>query len=51
MQLVLFTIALFLCSVLSVRGYEDSTLGDDDFAEFEQFDSEDDTPVDGNTLS
>lgn len=47
MRLVL-SIALVLCSVIAVLGYEDSTLEDDDFAEFEQFDAEDDTPVDGN---
>lgn len=39
-------IALLSCSLLVVRGYEDiQTLEDDDFAEFEQFEAEDETPV------
>ncbi|KAM3965639.1 PAT complex subunit CCDC47 [Aphomia sociella] len=45
MRLVLYSIALLLCGVITAKAYEDTTLEDDDFAEFEQFDSEDDGVV------
>ncbi|CAG5033408.1 unnamed protein product [Parnassius apollo] len=45
MRLVL-PIVLILCSAHFTHAYEDTTLEDDDFAEFEQFDVDDDTPVD-----
>ncbi|XP_072944727.1 PAT complex subunit CCDC47 [Epargyreus clarus] len=35
-------LALLLCSVCLTRGFEDTTLEDDDFAEFEQFDTDED---------
>ncbi|KPJ02352.1 PREDICTED: coiled-coil domain-containing protein 47 [Papilio xuthus] len=44
MRLVLLPIALLLCSVY-VSAFEDTTLEDDDFAEFEQFDADDDATV------
>ncbi|XP_013141015.1 PREDICTED: coiled-coil domain-containing protein 47 [Papilio polytes] len=44
MRLVLLPIVLLACSVV-VRGFEDTTLEDDDFAEFEQFDVDDDATV------
>ncbi|KPJ15590.1 Coiled-coil domain-containing protein 47 [Papilio machaon] len=44
MRLVLLSIALLLCSVY-VKAFEDPTLEDDDFAEFEQFDADDDATV------
>ncbi|XP_013200867.2 PAT complex subunit CCDC47 [Amyelois transitella] len=40
MRFQLFTLVLLLCSALVTQAYEDSTLEDDDFAEFEQFDDE-----------
>lgn len=43
MRPVLF-VALLCCGVLAARAYEDSNLEDDDFAEFEQFDADDDLP-------
>ncbi|KAJ0174772.1 hypothetical protein K1T71_009880 [Dendrolimus kikuchii] len=46
MRLVLFSIVLLLGSAVVVQGFEDQNLEDDDFAEFEQFDAEDDAPVD-----
>ncbi|XP_068617688.1 PAT complex subunit CCDC47 [Battus philenor] len=45
MQLLLLSVALLLSSAYVTRGYEDTTLEDDDFAEFEQFDSDDDVTV------
>lgn len=43
MRVVLF-VALLCFGVLAVKAYEDSNLEDDDFAEFEQFDADDDLP-------
>lgn len=43
MRVVLF-VALLCFGVLAVQAYEDSNLEDDDFAEFEQFDADDDLP-------
>ncbi|KAL0821578.1 hypothetical protein ABMA28_005030 [Loxostege sticticalis] len=45
MRVVAFSIALLLCSALVAQAYEDNTLEDDDFAEFEQFEAEEDEPV------
>ncbi|KAL0871004.1 hypothetical protein ABMA27_004820 [Loxostege sticticalis] len=45
MRVVGFSIALLLCSALVAQAYEDNTLEDDDFAEFEQFEAEEDEPV------
>lgn len=50
MRWVPLSIALLLCSALVVQAYEDNTLEDDDFAEFEQFESDDDEPMNGETL-
>lgn len=50
MRLVLLPIVLLACSVV-VRGFEDTTLEDDDFAEFEQFDVDDDATVAGKKHS
>lgn len=44
---ITFLLIGFLCGIQFVYGFEDTTLEDDDFAEFEQFDAEDDTPVNG----
>ncbi|KAI8439237.1 hypothetical protein MSG28_013078 [Choristoneura fumiferana] len=43
MRVVLF-VALLCFGVLAAQAYEDSNLEDDDFAEFEQFDADDDLP-------
>lgn len=48
MRVVAFSIALLLCSALVAQAYEDNTLEDDDFAEFEQFEAEEDEPVNGS---
>ncbi|CAH4030154.1 PAT complex subunit CCDC47 [Pieris brassicae] len=45
MRLALFSIVLLVCSVYVTQGFEDATLEDDDFAEFEQFDADDDDVV------
>ncbi|KAG6465704.1 coiled-coil domain-containing protein 47 isoform X2 [Manduca sexta] len=45
MRLLLISLALLVCSTHVVRAFEDTTLEDDDFAEFEQFDAEDDVPI------
>lgn len=50
MRWVPLSIALLLCSALVVQAYEDNTLEDDDFAEFEQFESDDDEPMNGETF-
>lgn len=47
MRIILFSITLLLCSVYVSRAYEDTNLEDDDFAEFEQFEADDDAPGDG----
>ncbi|XP_004926303.1 PAT complex subunit CCDC47 [Bombyx mori] len=46
---ITFLLIGFLCGIQFVYGFEDTTLEDDDFAEFEQFDAEDDTPVNDYT--
>lgn len=46
MRIILFSITLLLCSVYVSRAYEDTNLEDDDFAEFEQFEADDDAPGD-----
>ncbi|KAG7312389.1 hypothetical protein JYU34_001882 [Plutella xylostella] len=43
---VLVPVVLVLCGVLVTQAYEDVALEDDDFAEFEQFDAEDDNAND-----
>lgn len=48
MRILIFTIAFLLCSVYVTQAFEDTTLEDDDFAEFEQFEAEDDG-ADGGT--
>ncbi|CAH2043340.1 unnamed protein product, partial [Iphiclides podalirius] len=45
MRQLLFPIVLLICSTYVAKAYEDTTLEDDDFAEFEQFDSDDDATV------
>ncbi|XP_038222531.1 coiled-coil domain-containing protein 47 [Zerene cesonia] len=45
MRLALFSIVLLVGGLCLTQAYEDTTLEDDDFAEFEQFDADDDTPV------
>ncbi|XP_059057685.1 PAT complex subunit CCDC47 [Achroia grisella] len=45
MRLVLLPVALLLCGAYTIKAYEDSTLEDDDFAEFEQFDPDEDGPL------
>lgn len=47
MRLALYSIALLVCSVCVSHAFEDTTLEDDDFAEFEQFDADDDGVVSG----
>lgn len=47
MRLALFSIVLLVCSVYVAQAYEDTTLEDDDFAEFEQFDADDDVAFTG----
>ncbi|PZC73511.1 hypothetical protein B5X24_HaOG209443 [Helicoverpa armigera] len=42
MRWVLLSIVVLLCSSYVVQAFEDQALEDDDFAEFEQFESEDD---------
>lgn len=44
---MVFSIVLLLCSTFVVQGFEDQNLEDDDFAEFEQFDAEDEVPLNG----
>ncbi|XP_047535635.1 PAT complex subunit CCDC47 isoform X2 [Vanessa atalanta] len=44
MRIVILSIALLLCSVCVSQAYEDTSLEDDDFAEFEQFEADEDTP-------
>ncbi|XP_026321431.1 coiled-coil domain-containing protein 47 [Hyposmocoma kahamanoa] len=46
MRLLFLSLALLACAGL-VRGYEDQMLEDDDFAEFEQFDADDEQPAAG----
>lgn len=41
---VLLPVTVLLCSAFVTNAYEDVVLEDDDFAEFEQFDAEDDSP-------
>lgn len=43
MRMLIFSIALLLCSVYVTQAFEDTTLEDDDFAEFEQFEADEDT--------
>lgn len=45
MRVLLVSIALLLCLLHNVRAFEENTMEDDDFAEFEQFDTDDDTPL------
>ncbi|XP_053610554.1 PAT complex subunit CCDC47 isoform X2 [Plodia interpunctella] len=45
MRFTLFSIALLLCGALVTQAYEDSNLEDDDFAEFEQFEADDEATV------
>jgi hypothetical protein len=47
MRVVPISIVLFLCGAIFVQAYEDNTLEDDDFAEFEQFDVDDEEPASG----
>lgn len=47
MRRLYLSLALLLCAGLA-RGYEDQMLEDDDFAEFEQFDADDDQPAGAN---
>ncbi|XP_050665775.1 PAT complex subunit CCDC47 isoform X2 [Leptidea sinapis] len=47
MRLALLPVVLLICGICLTQGYEDTTLEDDDFAEFEQFDADDDAIVDG----
>lgn len=42
MRMIIFSIAFLLCSVYMTRAFEDTTLEDDDFAEFEQFEADED---------
>lgn len=42
MHIALFSIVFLVCNVYVGQAYEDATLEDDDFAEFEQFDADDD---------
>ncbi|CAH0720438.1 unnamed protein product, partial [Brenthis ino] len=48
MRILIFSIAFLLCSVYVTQAFEDTTLEDDDFAEFEQFEAEDGTDGDFN---
>lgn len=43
MRIIIFSIAFLLCSVYMTQAFEDTTLEDDDFAEFEQFEADEDT--------
>ena len=45
MRLVVLPLAVLLCSACLARGFEDQMLEDDDFAEFEQFDADDEPAV------
>ncbi|XP_028161456.1 PAT complex subunit CCDC47 [Ostrinia nubilalis] len=54
MRVVVFSVALLLCSALVVQAFQENNLEDDDFAEFEQFEA-DDEPIndfieDGNEV-
>lgn len=51
MRVALLSVVLLLCGTVAVQAYEDQTLEDDDFAEFEQFEVDDDEPVAGNIYS
>ncbi|KAL4710866.1 hypothetical protein ACJJTC_002496 [Scirpophaga incertulas] len=44
MRVVWISLFFVSCSIFVVRAFEDNTLEDDDFAEFEQFDADDDVP-------
>ncbi|CAH0755660.1 unnamed protein product [Diatraea saccharalis] len=46
MRLFALSVLLFVYGAFIVQAYEDNTLEDDDFAEFEQFDADDDDPID-----
>lgn len=41
---VLLPVTVLLCSAFLTQAYEDIVLEDDDFAEFEQFDADEDGP-------
>lgn len=47
MRVLLLPIVLLLCGAALIQAYEDNTLEDDDFAEFEQFDADDEVPAAG----
>ncbi|XP_041982241.1 PAT complex subunit CCDC47 [Aricia agestis] len=46
MRVLFFSLALLLCSAYVCRAYEDGNLEDDDFAEFEQFEADDNDNAD-----
>ncbi|XP_023937570.2 PAT complex subunit CCDC47 [Bicyclus anynana] len=43
MRIIILSLTLLLCGVYVTRAYEDQTLEDDDFAEFEQFEADEET--------
>ncbi|OWR49286.1 hypothetical protein KGM_204702 [Danaus plexippus plexippus] len=49
MRLVVL-LALLLCSVTISHGFEDTNLEDDDFAEFEQFESNDENEAEVSSI-
>lgn len=46
MRVVLLSVVLLLCGTLVAQAYEDQNLEDDDFAEFEQFEVDDEDESD-----
>nr|XP_034834701.1 coiled-coil domain-containing protein 47 isoform X1 [Maniola hyperantus] len=51
MRIIILSLTLLLCSVYITHAYEDQTLEDDDFAEFEQFEVDDEEAQDDGDFS